>query len=456
MVLDQQSAVDLLAELERLRARVAELESEREIERLRNLRNSQDVPIGLVGINPDITQRTQVEHEHAQLLARAQAAFAEAETARSRLALLSDATSALSMSLDYPTTLANVARLVVEDLADWCGVEMVNPDQTIKRVAVAAADPHKHELAQELLRYPIVPHMPRPPAVAIKTRQPVLHAVVIEEDVAATASDARHLEILRAMGMTSAMSVPLIAHDRLLGSLSFARSRPDHPYGPADLALAEELAHRAALALDNARLYQETRASAQRVDETLALLDTLLTSSPVGFAFYDLELRFLHINETMAAINGLPISAHLGRTLAEILPDLASTLEPLFQRILSTGISIMNLEIVGEWPPRSGQIHIWLASYYPVRTKDGQLLGVGAMVSDITEHKRAEADRLLLASIVESSDDAIIATSLDGLIQSWNAGAERIYGYCAAKAVGRLITLIIPPDRLGEIAWVRD
>src|SRR5204863_2739166 len=139
-----------------------------------------------------------------------------------------------------------------------------------------------------------------------------------------------------------------------------------------------------------------------------------------------------------------------------VIPDMAPMLEPRFKRILATGTAMMNLEIVGEAPPGSGKLHSWLASYYPVRTKDGQLMGVGAMVSDITEHKRAEADRLLLASIVESSDDAIVATSVDGLIQSWNAGAERMYGYRAAEAVGRLITLITPPDRLAEIDWVRD
>jgi PAS domain S-box-containing protein len=427
MLQDHSPASDLLAELERLRARVAELEAERDPE--------------------------QVRSEAPQALD--QAAPAEDEMAR-RLALLSDATAALSMSLDYSATLSNIARLALKNLADWCGVEIVNPDQTIKRVVVAAADPHKHALAQELLDYPIVPHMPSTPALAIETRQPVLRAVVADADVATTASDARHLEILRAMGITSAMSVPLIAHDRLLGSLSFARSRSDRPYGATDLMLAVELARHASLALDNARLYQETREAAQRIDETLALLDMLLASAPVGFAFYDRDLRFVRINETLAATNGLPVEAHLGRTVFEVIPQLAPMLEPLFQRILSTGTAAMNIEFVGAMPPGSSQLRSWLASYYPVRTNDGQIVGIGAMISDITEHKRAEADRLLLASIVESSDDAIIATSVDGEIQSWNAGAERMYGYSAAEAIGRSIELLTPPDRLAEIDWVRD
>ncbi|HEU5103663.1 MAG TPA: PAS domain S-box protein [Roseiflexaceae bacterium] len=423
---------------------------------VRVLRDTQGQPIGMVGINRDITRRKQIEEAGAQLLAREQAAHAAAETARRRLALLSEATGQLSMSLDYSATLANVARLAVAELADWCGVEIIAPDLSIQRVAVAAADPHKHALAQELLGYPVVPDLPSAPALAIKTRQPVLRAAVAPADIVATAIDQRHAEILRAMGMTSVMSVPLIAHGRLLGALSFGLSRPDRQYRPDDLAIAEELGRRAALAIDNARLYQETREAARRMDEALALLDTLLASAPVGFAFYDRDLRFVRINQTMAAINGLPIEAHLGRTLADIIPALASTLEPLFRNILATGTSVMNLEFVGQSRLQPGQLRTWLASYYPVHTADGQLLGVGAIASDITEHKRAEADRLLLASIVDSSDDAIVATSIDGLIQSWNVGAERMYGYSAAEAVGQVLALITPADRLPELDWVRE
>jgi PAS domain S-box-containing protein len=288
--------------------------------------------------------------------------------------------------------------------------------------------------------------------MAIETRQPVLRPVVAEADVAATASDARHLEILRAMGISSAMSVPLIAHDRLLGSLSFARSRPDHPYDPADLALAEELARRAALALDNARLYQETRQAAQRVDETLALLDTLLASAPVGFAFYDYELRFLRINETMAAINGLPVEAHLGRTLAEVLPDMAPALDPLFRHILETGISILNREFVGEWPPSSGERHTWLASYYPVYTKDRQLLGVGAMVSDITEHKRAQAalsaSQELYRLITEHTSDLISLLDDTGRYIYASPSYQALLGYEPEALVGiTAMDLLHPDDR---------
>jgi PAS domain S-box-containing protein len=99
----------------------------------------------------------------------------------------------------------------------------------------------------------------------------------------------------------------------------------------------------------NRDITQRKQAEEDRI-QLLALLDTLLATAPVGFAFYDPELRFVRVNEAMAAINGLPVEAHLGRRLAEVVPHAAPNLEPLFERILATGIPVVNLEIVGEPP----------------------------------------------------------------------------------------------------------
>ena len=101
-------------------------------------------------------------------------------------------------------------------------------------------------------------------------------------------------------------------------------------------------------------------------------------------------------------------------------------------------------------PPRLEQGY-WLASYYPVRTRDGRLLGVGVMVIDVTEHRRADEVHAQLAAIVASSDDAIIGKTLEGVITSWNAGAERLYGYSASEVIGQPIALLVPPERSDEL-----
>jgi PAS domain S-box-containing protein len=93
----------------------------------------------------------------------------------------------------------------------------------------------------------------------------------------------------------------------------------------------------------------------------------------------------------------------------------------------------------------------WLASYYPVRTRDGRILGVGVVVIDVTEQRQADEVRARLAAIVASSDDAIIGKTLEGVITSWNAGAQQLYGYTAEEAIGQPMALLVPPERSDEL-----
>lgn len=124
--------------------------------------------------------------------------------------------------------------------------------------------------------------------------------------------------------------------------------------------------------------------------EALRLLDTLLTHAPVGFAFFDLDLRFVRINERLAEINGYAVAAHLGRPMAEILPTLAPALREVAARILATGQPALDHEFTGETASAPGVARHWNASWYPVRDGGGEIIGFGAVVDEITERKRAE------------------------------------------------------------------
>ncbi|NTU79161.1 MAG: PAS domain-containing protein [Chloroflexales bacterium] len=129
-------------------------------------------------------------------------------------------------------------------------------------------------------------------------------------------------------------------------------------------------------------------ASARHSEEERALLDTLINSAPIGVALLDHELRFLRINAHLAELNGLPVEAHLGRTFREVLPELAAAAEPLLRQVLATGAPILDLELVGETPAQPGKTRIWRESFYPVRSLDGRLFGVGAIAREITEFRR--------------------------------------------------------------------
>lgn len=141
--------------------------------------------------------------------------------------------------------------------------------------------------------------------------------------------------------------------------------------------------------------------------ESESLLDTIIESSPEGFALFDGDLRFVRVNEALAQINGIPREAHIGKTLEEIVPDVPREghLEPLRQ-VLTTGEPIIDLEVTGETRARPGSRRTWLVSYYPVRRKAG-VAALGATVIDITERRRIEEQQALLNLIGEALERSL-------------------------------------------------
>jgi PAS domain S-box-containing protein len=172
--------------------------------------------------------------------------------------LLAEAGALLSSSLDYQETLRSITRLAVPAIADWCLVDLTDDQGGFTRIAASSADPADAELARGLLRY----YAPLPnadigvSATARLTRAEVMTQV--DDSVLETvARDPEHLELARAMRLTSYVGVPLVARGRTLGVMTLGLGKSARRFTPADLPLAEELANRAALAVDNARLYRE-------------------------------------------------------------------------------------------------------------------------------------------------------------------------------------------------------
>lgn len=136
--------------------------------------------------------------------------------------------------------------------------------------------------------------------------------------------------------------------------------------------------------------HAEAQAARDELTSTVALLDTMLAAAPLGFGFFDLDLRFLRVNDVLAEINGIPAADHVGRRLAEVVPDLAARVEPELRRVIETGDALVDVEEHGQTRAMPGVERHWLASYYPVRGADGQLHGIGALVVEITERTRRE------------------------------------------------------------------
>ena len=188
-----------------------------------------------------------------------------------RQRFLTDASQALAESLDYPVTLQQVARLAVPFLADCCLVDLVIEDGTVQRVAATHADSAKADVARGLLRFP--PRRDGATSVpqVLRSGQARLTATMTEAYWRQLARDDEHLCLIMALAPRASIVVPLRARGRTLGALSFIVTESGRAYGVEDVALAEDLAYRCALAIDNARLYQEARAAIHTRDEFLAI-----------------------------------------------------------------------------------------------------------------------------------------------------------------------------------------
>jgi hypothetical protein len=321
------------------------------------------------------------------LIAWLRAARRHAEAAREQVSFLSEVSEVLASSLDFRGTLSAAARLAVPRLADWCAVDIIDADGRLRRLAIAHTDPAKVDAVWAMShRYREQDEDPVPQV--IRTARTQLIREIPDELLRRFARDEAHLEGLRAFGLRSLLIVPLTARGRTLGAITFVMAESGRHYGRADQLLGEDLARRAAIAVDNARLYREAEEALQEKARTVALLDTVFRGTPVGLAFVDRELRFVRINDALAALNRTSVEAHLGRTVSDVLGPSASLVVPLFEEVFRTGAPVLDREIVVEPRPQDDGPRTFLASYYPVAT-DGRTEWVGCMVSEVTERRRA-------------------------------------------------------------------
>ena len=234
-------------------------------------RDESGEPLGLIGVAADITDRVEAEYKQSLLFAAEQEARAEAEAARDRLEFLADASRLLSGSLDYLKTLSRLADLAVSRLADWCAVDLIEDEGGVPTtVVVAHVDPDKVALAQDFRRrYPPDPDGPQGVAAVVRSGEPLMFSEITDEMLVGAAVDEDHMAMLRGLQMRSAMVVPLIARGRALGAITLVSSDPERVYGDDDLALAMDLARRAGVAIDNARLYQERSKVAEALQRSL-------------------------------------------------------------------------------------------------------------------------------------------------------------------------------------------
>jgi len=219
----------------------------------------------------DVTEERHAEKEREVLLAREHASRTAAEVAQRRMTFLASASEILHSSLAVEETFDALLRVIVPQVAVCCVVDIVDATGRIRRAHVVHGDPAMQAFADRLGGYPSqqTRYLTRR---AIAEGRAELIANFTDDHIRAVAEDADHLAILRGLAFSSVITVPLRAHARVLGALMLARGAGEPPFTDADLVLAQELALRAASALDNARLYDQARRAIKARDDVLSVV----------------------------------------------------------------------------------------------------------------------------------------------------------------------------------------
>jgi PAS domain S-box-containing protein len=232
-----------------------------------------------IGMGIDITERKQAEAERLQLL-REQAARLEAEAAQERLSFLAEASASLASSLDYGTTLQQVAQSVVPRLADWVTLNLLDEHGDMRAVASGHTNLAGERLAQYLRElYPRSPEQPSSPLLDVLREGKSRFIPEVDADVLRSISrDEEHLKLWQALAPRSAIIVPLSGQRGVLGSLSLITTADsERRYTQADVALAEDLARRAALAVENAQLYAQAQTAIRTAEDAVRAREEFLS-----------------------------------------------------------------------------------------------------------------------------------------------------------------------------------
>lgn len=243
-------------------------------------------PVRAVGINIDVSDRKQAVLNSY---------------------FLAEASKILSSSLNYETTLQNVAKLAVPQIADWCLIGIINKDNIYEHIAVSHKDTKMVKWATAVGKeYPPDMNSSTGLAKVLRTGKAELYPLITDDMMKMTARDKKHFKLLKQLGMTSVMMVPLHAQQKPIGVITFITSETKRRFTKEDLSFAEELAHRASIAIENAALYKNAQDAITLRDDFISVasheLKTPVTSVKI---FTQVMQKYAQINGDEKAIQNL-------------------------------------------------------------------------------------------------------------------------------------------------------
>lgn len=403
-------------------------------------RDADGTPVRMTGTVQDITERKQRENFQR---------------------LMSEASSVLASSLDYQKTLASVARLAVPVLADWCAVDVVEEYGTVERLAVAHEDPEKVALARELQeRYPQDPEAEHGVPRVLRTGEPELIPEIPEALLSSAARDEDHRALLRRLDLRSYMVVPLVARGRTLGAITMVMSASGRRYGQDDLEMAEDLAHRAAVAVDNAWLYREARreiSDREKIEQVLrqseALHRSVVDSAFDAMITMGADGLVRSFNQGAERVFGYASEEVVGQPMTMLMPErFREAHNAGLRRYLETGEARIVGKDVLELPGlRKGGEEVSLELSITEVSEAESPLFIG-IARDVTERKRTEQalrqSEERYRAVIEQAAEGIILVDADGhRILEANTEFLRMFGYDSEEVAGLTVYDLVADDR---------
>ena len=393
------------------------------------------------------------QKEHAEPAASGTSGGALVDDLRRRFEFLETASEMLASSLDFKTTLANVARLAVPHIADWCAVDICggpycDDRSSVQRLTVAHVDPEKVDLAYELeKKYPPDPDAPIGLPNVLRTGKSEYMGEIPQELLTGAAVDEEHRRLIVELGLVSYMVVPLIVHERVLGGISFVSAESGRHYDEEDVALAEDLARRAAVAIDNANLVKRVHLAESALRDQLDFMNSIMSSLGDGVCALDAEGRVTYLNPAAERMLGRSSGEIIGKGFHDLVhtrPDTGEHIRggecALMKSLRSHAVNRNDdaLFLTGE-----GSLLPVEYTASPV-LKEGAFSGTIIAFHDISERKRQEeelrAQREWFQVTLASIGDAVIAADVHGMVTFLNPVAEELTGWRLEESSGIPLT----------------
>ncbi|HEX5012790.1 MAG TPA: PAS domain S-box protein [Candidatus Limnocylindrales bacterium] len=366
--------------------------------------------------------------------------------ARENRRVLSSASEILGSSLDYEDTIRRVADMAVPTVADWIAVDILDDKGVPQRVAVAHEDPAKVELAVELAaRYAAPADAPRGGAFVIRTGRPDYEFNVTDEMIEAIARDEEMLELVKSLGLRSWVCVPILAAEQVLGTISLVAAESGRHFGPDDVAFAENLAARVALAISNATAFREAVRYKRVLDATR---DAVIVFDPVS-------LRILYANQGVTDQLGYAEADLVGQEATMVLEDLdAIGLRGLVEPLVNGSLGSRTATLA--YRDRAGRalpVEV-LLQHVTAAGEPGRIVAVARDVADRIEaqanlRRMAESEHARAAelnAVIRAMGEGIFVCAADGRIHLANPAAEAMFPDVEEESYAEILAQMEDPE----------